>query len=134
MEKSVILRILTAILALYGAYAAFTISQLHMSGAEACPTLGPIPACYLVLAGYLAMLLAAIRPMKRLFIIGWLPVFLLASSGVAGEILSDSPVCPQTLAGFPKCYFSFALASVLAALGIALFRLDPRLYSEGADR
>lgn len=117
MPRSNILRLLAGALALYGAYAAFGVSHVHRIGVEACPTIGPVPACYLVLAGYLAMLLAMVRPTKWLFLIGWLPVFLLASAGVAGEILSDSPVCPQTESGIPKCYFSFGISLVLGLLG-----------------
>ncbi len=117
MERSSVLQLLAGTLALYGAYAAFGISQVHLAGVEPCPTIGPVPACYIVFAGYVAMLSAMIRSTKWLFLIGWLPVFLLAASGVMAEIISDVPVCPQTDGGIPKCYFSFGISLILGLLG-----------------
>lgn len=117
MQRSSALRLLAGGLALYGAYVAFGISQVHLTGVERCPTIGPVPACYLVFAGYLAMLFAMIRPINWLFLTGWIPVFLLAAAGVAGEIFSDAPVCPQTDGGIPKSYFSFGISLVLGFLG-----------------
>jgi len=61
------------------------------------------------------------RPTKYLFLIGWLPVFLLASIGVSSEILSDIPLCPRSGNGVPQCYFSFVMSSVLGVLGLIFF-------------
>ena len=111
-ERSRLLQIFIAGLASYGLVAAFGISRLHFSGAEECPTIGPLAACYAVVVGYAAMLSSAIRPSKWVFLAGWLPVFMLASIGVGGEMFSDIQVCPRTSGGIPKCYFSFVLAAI----------------------
>ena len=116
-ERSRLLQISIAALAAYGLVASFGISQLHFSGAEECPTIGPLAACYVVVVGYAAMLSSAIRPSRWVFFAGWLPVFLLASVGVGGEIFSGNPVCPRTSGGIPKCYFSFALSAILGLAG-----------------
>lgn len=117
MKGLAALRIAAALMASYGAYAALGITLSHFGGAEPCPAIMGVPACLVVLIGYVAMLLAIIRPHRWIFFAGWLPVFVLAASGVAGEILSDGPVCPQTESGIPKCYFSFALALLLGIAG-----------------
>jgi len=121
VNKHFLLKIVIAGLALYGLISVFGISRLHFNGCEDCPKIGPIPACYVVLLGYTAMLVSALKPMKLLFLIGWLPVFLLAASGVGAEILSDVPVCPQTEGGIPECYFSFALSVILGLLAVVYF-------------
>ncbi len=117
MNGSTVLRGAAALVAAYGAYAALEITLSHVGGVEPCPTIVGVPACIVVLIGYLAMLLAIIRPHRLTFFAGWLPVFLLAASGVAGEILSDGPICPQTETGIPKCYFSFGLSLLLGVAG-----------------
>lgn len=87
----------------------------ELRGIDACPMLGPVPACYIVGFGYLAMTIAVIFSPRRLtvlFLLGWIPVFLLALSGSTMEILGRS-TCPASPAGTPLCYFSFAVASLL---------------------
>ena len=117
MNGHTVLRAVAALMAAYGAYAALGISISHVGGTEPCPTIVGVPACIVVLIGYLAVLLAIIKPHRWMFFAGCLPVFLLAASGVAGEMMSDSPVCPQTDTGIPKCYFSFGLSLMLGLAG-----------------
>lgn len=124
LNKQLLFRSLIGLLALYGTIAAFGISQLHMSGAEACPSIGPVPACYAVLIGYLAMLISVISTMKWVFWSGWLPVFLLATIGAGSELLSSEAICPQTDGGIPKCYFSFLISFILGIAGFLTF--NPR--------
>ena len=90
--------------------------------------LGPIPACIIVFLGYLCVVLAALfikKPFtKRLFYIGWTPVFLLALMGVLIEVgvmmgIIKDHICPIGAYGIPQCFFS--LAMVLICLG--LFKL-----------
>jgi len=87
----------------------------ELNGINACPMLGPLPACYLVGFGYVAMAVAAIyspRTLTVLFLLGWTPVFLLALSGSTMEILGHN-TCPTSPAGTPLCYYSLTVASVL---------------------
>ncbi len=87
----------------------------ELNGIDACPMLGPIPACYLVGIGYFAMAVAVIfspRKLTVLFLLGWTPVFLLALSGSTLEILGYN-TCPTSPAGTPLCYFSLFVASLL---------------------
>jgi len=87
----------------------------ELRGVNACPMLGPIPACYPVGFGYLLMAVAAIFSPRRLmvlFLLGWAPVFLLALSGSTMEIMGR-PTCPASPAGTPLCYFSLAVATLL---------------------
>lgn len=117
LNKYLLLRIVTAAIAFYGVIAAFNVSLLHFNNVESCPSLGPVPACYVVLWGYAGMVLSTLRPIPSLYAMSWLPVFLLALAGVSAELLSDGPVCPQTATGIPKCYFSFGISSALGILG-----------------
>jgi len=86
-----------------------------MKGLDACPMLGPVPACYPVGLGYIAMMIATIISPQRLttvFMFGWAPVFLLALSGSTLQFLGQ-PTCPLSPTGTPLCYFSLAIASFL---------------------
>ena len=117
------------ILAGFGTQAGLKLSIEHMQHGEICPMLGFIPACIIVFLGYLCVVLAAIfvkkTLAKRLFYVGWTPVFLLALMGVIVEIgvmvgwVKDH-ICPIGAYGIPQCFFSFAMA--LICLG--LFKLS----------
>ena len=84
-------------------------------GLDACPRLGPIPACYVVGLSYGAMAIAALfapRRLTALFLLGWAPVFVIALTGSTMEILGH-PTCPVSPAGTPMCYYSLVVASLL---------------------
>lgn len=84
-------------------------------GQSACPMLGPLPACYLVLLGYSAMAAGVLwrgACRQYLFVGGWLPVFLLALSGTLFE-LGGRVTCPRNAAAEPMCFYSLAIASGL---------------------
>ena len=83
-----------------------------------CPNIGLVPACYLVAVCYSLMAIAAIinpARLKIMFLTGWAPVFLLALSGSVLEI-SGTPTCPAAANGTPLCFYSLALAIILAVL------------------
>ncbi len=85
------------------------------NGEDACPKIGPLPACYLVFLCYALMgLAAAIAPRRLvwLFVIGWVPVFAMALTGSTLEVMGRG-TCPVSEAGVPMCYFSLTLALVL---------------------
>ena len=84
-------------------------------GTAPCPRLGPIPACYVVGGCYLSMAVASIAGPRRsfwLFLVGWLPVFLLALVGSTLELFGRE-TCPASPGSTPLCYYSLAVASIL---------------------
>ena len=97
----------------------------HLPHGGVCPMLGPIPACIVVFLGYLLILLSAIfltkSASKKLFYVGWTPVFLLALMGVIAEIgvmlgLREDHICPPGALGIPQCFFSFAMVLICLVL------------------
>jgi hypothetical protein len=94
------------------------ISLAQFRTGDACPNLGPIPACHIVSLAYFAMALAVSigwRKFKWLFFVGAAPVILLAITGTTLE-LSGRPTCPRSEGGWPLCYTSLTIGlSLLAA-------------------
>ena len=128
MSINILPRLALIILAGFGTLAGLKLSIEHMQHGEVCPMLGPIPACIIVFIGYLCVLITAVLLkksfVKRLFYIGWTPVFLLALMGVTVEVgvmlgLIKDHICPIGAFGIPQCFFSFAM--ILICLG--LFKL-----------
>ncbi|MEO9652268.1 MAG: hypothetical protein ABJ360_19325 [Roseobacter sp.] len=105
------------------------ISLTHFRTGNACPNLGPIPACYLVSICYAAMTLAALvwwRSLTWLFIAGAAPVILLASLGTTLELIG-TPTCPLSDDGVPLCYISLAIGvSMFLTFWIVIF-IEKRL-------
>ena len=100
------------------------ISLAHFQTGDACPSIGPIPACYVVSLAYLAMAIAAsigFRNLKWLFFLGATPVILLAVAGTSLELLGR-PTCPRSESGWPLCYTSLiiGLGLLTAFLGAVL--------------
>ena len=102
-----------------GMLAGAKLSIEHLQHGEVCPMLGPIPACIVVFFGYFGVVLATLfikRPFsKKLFYVGWTPVFLLALIGVGLE-LTKGHVCPPGAMGIPQCFFSLAMALICFGL------------------
>ena len=122
------------LLSALGTFAGTRLSVDHLQHGEVCPTLGPVPACIIVLLGYLCALIAAVNFKKtwanKLFYLGWTPVFLLALSGVVLE-LTKGHICPPGGLGIPQCFYSFAMA-VIAWI---LFRVIRKAsYQKGNDQ
>lgn len=125
MSNNILPRLALIVLAGLGTLAGLRLSIDHLQHGEVCPELGPIPACIIVFLGYLCVVLAAIFVKKaftkKLFYIGWTPVFLLALMGVVVELgvmlgLITDHICPIGAYGIPQCFFSFAM--VLICLGL----------------
>lgn len=125
-----IISIIGLLLSVFGAYEAFKISHIHFNTVESCPTVGLIPACYVVLTSYSLMSLAwggvlaqKIVLLKKyasiLFWMGFAPTFLLALTGVVGEIFGFVE-CPETPGGLPKCFISFGFVLVIGGLWVGL--------------
>ncbi len=117
-------RLAIVILAILGFLAVGQISHSHWTGEQACPLIGPVPACYVIFVGYglivLSMLPRLWRPLL-VFLVGWVPVITLALLGVVGE-LAGFAHCPQTESGIPKCYLSAILAMIIGVLAWFVFR------------
>jgi len=60
MNKARAFRLLLIAIAGFGCLAGARLSLQHLQHGEVCPMLGPIPACFIVFAGYLFVVLAAI--------------------------------------------------------------------------
>lgn len=105
----------------YASTQAFTLSRSHLIGPPVCPVLLGIPACVIVLVSYVLITIAwgmALVEKKsdrafNFFVFGFLPAFILALIGSAGEIFGVGK-CPHTSAGTPKCYISFGFLIMLA--------------------
>jgi hypothetical protein len=100
-----------------GLYGAAIVSFETISQEKICPKVLGIHACYIVFIGYLWMLITVLWPAKKItfFLIGWMPVFLLALSASVLELMYSN-ICPQSKAGIPLCFLSLGLSvSVLTA-------------------
>lgn len=126
MTRKFALSLAIAALAAAGFFGVGEISHAHWAGEAACPVIGPVPACYVILVGY-GLILISVLPQvpfrSAVFAVGWLPVFALALVGVGGEV-TGLAACPQTQSGIPKCFISAAMAAVIGLLAVLLRRLD----------
>lgn len=110
-------RFVVAGLALIGLLGVTPIAYRHATGIETCPMLGSVPACNVVLLGYLlagVSVFLRIRVRTTLFLAGWFPVFGLAIMASGLEVLGTD-VCPRGPYNIPTCYYSLALTTSLIA-------------------
>ena len=110
------LRVVIGLLALTGLAGVLPVSLAELNTGSACPHLGPVPACYLVSVAYAAMLITVLdRCFWNVwyFWAGWAPVFMLAATGSALEIV-EYGTCPRTGSETPMCFLSLGLAVALA--------------------
>ena len=126
MASPLFLRLLIFVTCAMALFGLTPVVMNQWQGLNACPALGPLPACYLVFVGYLAVALSVMsKPAYRnwLFYSGWAPVFLLAFSGTAFE-LSGRVTCPRNTADVPMCFYSLTIATgLLVAYLLARRRL-----------
>ena len=112
---------LILLIAAFGTVAVTQISWKHLTGQKRCPSIGPVPICYLVFAGYVAILVSVFTRSLPLFLAGLIPVLAFAAAGTFGELILKKDVCPKTSGGIPQCYFSFVASLVVAFSGLILF-------------
>lgn len=111
MKKNEIYFILLGLLLAFATYKAGALSFARLSDPEACPSLGFIPACYLVLGGYALALLGHLKSYPKLFMSGLaIPTALALFASIAE--LAGFDVCPKSESGIPLCYFSLAFCAV----------------------
>lgn len=120
-----LLRIVLAILALIGIFSGGNLSLTHFHTGDTCPELGPIPACYLVFLAYVGVFVSALVTQhlaRRIFLIGWAPIFGLAFIGALLHTFVQE-TCPVDGNGVPQCYYSLGLSIILFILAwFAFFR------------
>jgi len=99
----------------FGLYGIAPITYQHVMGIESCPTLGPIPACYVVTLAYSltgASMFVVAKLRSALFVAGWMPVFGLAILGSSMQVLGNE-ACPKSVGDIPGCYLSLTLTTSL---------------------
>ena len=89
----------------------FKLSYHTWTKISPCPSLGIVPACYLVTIGYFLMSLSLVSS-KVNFYIGWVLVFVLALVGSTLEVFVHN-ICPSLGNGFPMCYISLSISILL---------------------
>jgi len=126
MNSKLALTLLWA-LVLLGFLGIAKVSYENMTG-SACPHLGFIPVCYVVLIAYGFMLLSLAIPQigckHYFFCAGWGTAFIIALFGSAAEILAGGGVCPTSGGGLragtsgtvPLCFASLAMLIVILVL------------------
>ena len=124
--KEMFCRTSIILLASIGVLGVGRISINHWTGEASCPMLGPLPACYIILIGYSLIILSTYPRLQQaflLFLIGWVPVILLAFTGVVGELIGVLQ-CPHLEIGIPQCYISAALAVIIGLIAWLLFKIE----------
>jgi hypothetical protein len=124
--KELFFRTVIILLASIGVLGVGRISIIHWTGEASCPRIGPLPACYIILIGYSLIVLSMYPRLQQaflLFLVGWVPVILLALTGVVGE-LTDILQCPHLENGIPQCYLSAALALIIGLIAWLLFKIQ----------
>jgi len=124
--KEIFFRTAIVLLASIGVMGVGRISIIHWTGEASCPMLGSLPACYIILIGYSFVVFSMYPHLQKasvLFLIGWIPVVILALTGVVGE-LTDVLQCPHLENGTPQCYLSAALALFIGLLTWLLFKIQ----------
>ena len=121
-----LLRIGLAGFSIYVLSGIIPISITHWHTGDACPVIGPIPACYVVSVCYAAMGIASLVWAKRLqwlFFAGSTPVILLALIGTSLELLGH-PTCPLSDAGTPLCFYSLAVGLSMLIIFLVALKIE----------
>ena len=106
-----------ALLLAFASYQAGALSLKQWLNPGACPSLGPIPACYLVLTGFGLALIGHLWNLRKLFLGGLGFPSALALFASIGEVFGFVE-CPKSASGIPMCYLSLALCALCWVLWI----------------
>ncbi len=133
MMNSKLAKVILWVLLLLGFLGVAKVSYENLTG-SACPHIGFIPICYVVLAAYGLMILSQIIPhigcKHYFFCAGWGTAFVIALIGSIAEIAAGGGVCPSSGGGgirgatggsVPLCFASLAMLIVI----LILFLLGP---------
>lgn len=110
-NKKNIYFILVALLLAFATYQAADLSLKQWNNPGACPSIGPVPACYVVLVGFLTGLIGHLAGIRMVFFVGLGVPTALAAFASVGELFGFI-VCPRTDGGIPMCYLSLSLCIV----------------------
>jgi len=104
----------------------FPILFAHWHAGNACPHLGLVPACYLVMVCYAAMGITALfwnKQLSWLFFSGAVPVIFMAMIGTVLEI-TGLPTCPRSDTGLPLCYMSLLVGVMMLVVFLYVLKLE----------
>ncbi len=123
-----LLRISLAAFSIYVLSGIIPISITHAHAGNACPMIGPIPACYIVSICYAAMGIASLlwaKALNWLFFAGAAPVILLALAGTSMELMGR-PTCPMSGTGTPLCFYSLAVGIAMLTIFLVALKMEQR--------
>ena len=103
--------VLVALLLAFATYQAADLSLDQWNNPGACPSIGPVPACYVVLVGFLTGLIGHLGGIRKTFLVGLGVPTALAAFASVGEFFGFI-ACPRTERGIPMCYLSLTLCIV----------------------
>ena len=107
-----------------GTLSVLPVAIRQWTGEAACPGLGFLPICYVILLAYSAMLISVVLRgtyQAILLFSGWIPVAGFALVGTVLEI-SGHETCPKALGNVPACNYSLGLSILVLAVALALRR------------
>lgn len=108
-----------------GAFSVFLVySEIRFRGS--CPGFAGIPACFIVLAAFIAIVASRLPShaiLKRLLFAGGSTTgIVLGLWFTVNELLASHPVCPRTW-GIPLCFVSLAVFAAIVVLNIPALQL-----------
>lgn len=112
-------------LAIFGTYGTFGLVGQEIANGNICPKILGIPACYIILASFIMVLLSHSTLLKDnywLYAIGAGIAWSIAATGTIGQLMG-SIECPKTTGGTPMCYLSLAFFTTLLLLKLAEVKL-----------
>lgn len=102
------------------------ISYRQFANLSPCPAIGAVPACYVLLACYVAVFASAFLSGARqnwFYWPAWSAVFVAAGYGSSLELMGQV-TCPRSSGGTPTCYYSLAMAVLILAMYLAVRKLE----------
>ena len=127
MTPRIISGVVLVLLVGFGVWSGGKLSYQQYQSGEACPLLGPVPACYIAFAGYLMMAfaLAALglgsKTLSWVFWTGLAVAGGLALLGSAFELIRGN-ICPRAFGWLPMCYVSLAFSVLIGLLYASLLK------------